>query len=79
TLQMFVREPQDPDPNHILFLRWLAERGKLEHDVAGPPSGTYCAAAEGVIYVACSQSGRLGPGRLLLSAAASRDRRAEPA
>jgi len=25
--------------NHALFLRWLAERGRLEHFPAGPPDG----------------------------------------
>jgi len=29
TLQMFVREPQVPDIQHLRFLRWLAERGDL--------------------------------------------------
>ena len=38
-LQMFVEVPQDADTGHLRFLRWLAERGKLEHplaEVAGP-------------------------------------------
>lgn len=39
TLQMFVQTPQPVDVGRLSFLRWLAERGKLEHGVAGPPSG----------------------------------------
>lgn len=38
-LEMFVQEGQAPDESTLRFLRWLAERGKLEHDIAGPPSG----------------------------------------
>lgn len=34
------REPQKlVRLNHALFLRWLAEKHRLEHEVAGPPSG----------------------------------------
>ncbi len=25
--------------NHALFMRYLAERGRLKHETAGPPSG----------------------------------------
>ena len=39
TLQMFVQEPRDLDPRRLAFLRWLGERGRLEHEIAGPPSG----------------------------------------
>ena len=39
TLQMFVQEPRDLDLRRLTFLRWLGERGRLEHDIAGPPSG----------------------------------------
>lgn len=38
-LQMFVQGPREPDAGRLLFLRWLAERGRLEHEVAGPASG----------------------------------------
>jgi len=38
-LQMFVTEARQPDEAHVRFLRWLAERGALEHGVSGPPSG----------------------------------------
>lgn len=41
SLQMFVQEPRDADASHLRFLRWLAERGGLEHGVAGPPGGSY--------------------------------------
>ena len=40
-LQMFVQAPRDADPKRLAFLRWLAEHGKLEHEVAGPAMGTY--------------------------------------
>ena len=36
TLQMFVQEPRDADLRHLRFLRWLAEHGKLAHDMVGP-------------------------------------------
>ncbi len=36
---MFVEEPRDPDIQHLAFLRWLAERGRLEHRAIGPPRG----------------------------------------
>ena len=36
-LQMLVEEPREANPAHLLFLRWLAERGQLEHPVSGPP------------------------------------------
>ena len=39
SLQMFLEAPQEPDLAHLRFLRWLAERGLLEHIVSGPPSG----------------------------------------
>lgn len=34
-LQMFADPPRDPGRAHLGFLRWLAERGRLEHTVAG--------------------------------------------
>ncbi len=39
TLQMFVQEPRDLDLRRLAFLRWLGERGRLEHEIAGPSSG----------------------------------------
>lgn len=39
SLQMFCDEPKPIDLNRLGFLRYLAEQGKLEHAVAGPPSG----------------------------------------
>lgn len=38
-LQMFVQEPRAVNLDRLAFLRWLGERGKLEHEIAGPPSG----------------------------------------
>jgi hypothetical protein len=38
-LQMFVQTSCEPDTDRLRFLRWLAERGRLEHEVAGPASG----------------------------------------
>ena len=43
TLQMFVEEMHEPDPRHLRFLRWLGERGMLEHAIVGPPSGDQAA------------------------------------
>ena len=39
TLEMFVQEPRDLDLRRLTFLRWVGERGRLEHEVAGPSSG----------------------------------------
>jgi hypothetical protein len=39
TLQMFVQTPQPIDMSRLTFLRWLAENGRLEHQIAGPSSG----------------------------------------
>ena len=44
-LQMFVERPREPDPARLGFLRWLAERGRLEHAAAGTPAGEYAAGA----------------------------------
>ena len=33
-LQMFVEPPAEPDQARLLFLRWLAEHGRLAHDTA---------------------------------------------
>ena len=41
TLQMFIQTLPAPDAQRLRFLRWLAEHGALEHDVAGPPGGSY--------------------------------------
>jgi hypothetical protein len=38
-LQMFVEESRDAQRAHLRFLRWLVERGDLEHPAFGPPSG----------------------------------------
>lgn len=38
-LQMFVLPPAALDRKRVGFLRWLAERGELEHRVEGAPSG----------------------------------------
>lgn len=38
-LQMFVQEAKPIQLHRLGFLRWLAERGLLEHEIAGEPSG----------------------------------------
>lgn len=38
-LQMFVDEPRKLDIDRLLFLRWLVERGMLEHYPFGYPTG----------------------------------------
>jgi hypothetical protein len=40
-MQMFVEVPRDLDVARLRFLRWLAERGQLEHAVAGRPGGCH--------------------------------------
>ena len=44
-LQMFTDEPREPDLARLRFLRWLAERGRLEHEAVGDPTGAYVADA----------------------------------
>jgi hypothetical protein len=39
TLQMFVQPPTAIDMSRLAFMRWLAEQGRLEHQIAGPSSG----------------------------------------
>jgi hypothetical protein len=43
SLQMFVNAPKDIDLRRLVFMRWLAEHGKLEHETAGPSSGPFVA------------------------------------
>ena len=40
-IQMFVEGPREIDLAHLRFLRWLAERGNLEHKPAGRSYGVY--------------------------------------
>jgi len=46
SLQMFVHAPKDVDIRRLVFMRWLAEHGKLEHATAGPSSGPFAIQAE---------------------------------
>ena len=45
-LQMFIEDRCQPDMRRLRFLRWLAEGGRLEHAVAGAPSGELSALLE---------------------------------
>ena len=45
-LQMFMEDRCQPDMRRLRFLGWLAECGRLEHEVAGAPSGELCALLE---------------------------------
>jgi len=48
------REPQKVVRlNHAIFLRWLAERGRLEHFPSGPPSGHVAALVADVERRSC--------------------------
>lgn len=40
-LQMFRVVAHEPNHEALRFLRWMAEHGRLEHEVSGPPSGEY--------------------------------------
>lgn len=40
-LQMFIEAPREPNLGRLRFLRWLAERGRLEHEIAGAVGGDY--------------------------------------
>ena len=41
TLQMFVQQPRGIDLSRLRFLRWLSERGRLEHTPVGPSRGAF--------------------------------------
>ena len=43
-VQMFVEKPREMDLAHLRFLRWLAERGGLEHVPVGRSYGAYALA-----------------------------------
>jgi hypothetical protein len=40
-LQMFCETAGEPNLAKLGFLRWLVERGKLEHEAAGQPAGEF--------------------------------------
>jgi hypothetical protein len=40
-LHMFCEATREIDMGSLRFLRWLAEHGRLEHEVFGQPSGIY--------------------------------------
>jgi hypothetical protein len=40
-LEMFCETASTINVAHLAFLRWLADRGRLEHLTAGPPSGPF--------------------------------------
>jgi hypothetical protein len=40
-LQMFCDTAHEPSREALLFMRWMAEQGRLEHAVYGPSSGEY--------------------------------------
>jgi hypothetical protein len=44
-LRMFAEQAREPSVAHLAFLRWLAEHGRLEHNVAGRPGGEYSLSA----------------------------------
>ena len=46
TLQMFRDQPCEVNVSRLRFLRWLGERGLLEHVIAGPSSGAYSVTVE---------------------------------
>lgn len=41
-LQMFVDPPREFDRKRLVFLRYLADRGRLEHDPVSDPTGNLC-------------------------------------
>ena len=47
-LQMFREPSREPDLGVLRFLRWLAERGELEHEVSGASSGELADLVESV-------------------------------
>jgi hypothetical protein len=47
-LQMFREPSREPDLGVLRFLRWLAERGELEHALSGASSGELAQAPDPV-------------------------------
>jgi hypothetical protein len=45
-LQKFREPSREPDLGALRFLRWLVERGQLEHEAFGAPSGALAEAIE---------------------------------
>jgi hypothetical protein len=41
SLQTFVHQPRGINVRRLRFLRWLAERGLLEHRPVGPSDGAF--------------------------------------
>lgn len=56
TLQMFKDQPGEVNMARLGFLRWLAERGLLEHALAGPSTGAYAVTVEPVSGGATDES-----------------------
>ena len=46
-LKMFRESPRAVNMDRLRFLRWLVERGRLEHSPAGPSSGPFADAPVG--------------------------------
>ena len=46
-LEMFVEPPREPDLARLTFLRWLIDRGRLDHGPAGAPAGELAGLAVG--------------------------------
>ena len=44
-LQMFCDTAREPNREMLIFLRWMVEQGRLEHEVSGPATGEYADAA----------------------------------
>jgi hypothetical protein len=44
-LQMFIEQPREMDLARLQFLRWLAERGRLEHEPVGAAVGRHAPSA----------------------------------
>jgi hypothetical protein len=44
-LQMFRDAAREPRLDKLIFLRWMAEQGRLEHEISGPATGEYASAA----------------------------------
>ena len=51
-LRMFVDSTREPDSAHLRFLRWLVERGLLEHEAASLPTGEYAVTVKPEVVLA---------------------------
>lgn len=56
TLQMFKDQPGEVNMARLRFLRWLGERDRLEHQIAGASTGAFAVTPESAPDVSAAHS-----------------------